>query len=88
METQIEGEVLKAVYTYDIHVDKDELIRALNDDRRQYEQGYKDAMASIVHCKDCEHCSHSGLCNLYLHFSIEVKPEDFCSYGKRRSTDD
>lgn len=44
LETQLEGEVLKAVQKCGVDVDKDELIRALNDDRQQYEQGYKDAM--------------------------------------------
>ena len=38
----------------------------------------------VVRCKDCKHCSHSGLCNLYLNVSHEMKPDDFCSYGKRR----
>lgn len=39
----------------------------------------------VVRCKDCEHYSgSSGVCNLYLHFSIAVNPDDFCSHGERR----
>lgn len=39
----------------------------------------------VVRCKDCEHYSgSSSVCNLYLHFSIAVKPDDFCSHGERR----
>lgn len=44
LEAQIEDEILRAVQKVNVIVDKEELIRALNDDRRQYEQGYKDAM--------------------------------------------
>ena len=41
----------------------------------------------VVRCKDCEHYSgSSGVCNLYLPFSIGVKPDDFCSHGERRNT--
>ena len=35
-------------------------------------------------CKDCKRYSQSGLCNLYLSVSHEMKPDDFCSYGERR----
>lgn len=45
METQIEGDILRAVQKYGINVDKEELIRALKYDRDQYEKGYDDAMA-------------------------------------------
>ena len=42
-------------------------------------------VAPVVRCKDCEHYSgSSGVCNLHLRFSIEVKPDDFCSAGERR----
>lgn len=41
----------------------------------------------VVRCKDCEHYSgSSGLCNIYLRFSIAVRPDDFCSHGGRRTT--
>lgn len=42
MQTQIEGDILKAVQKVDIHVDKEELIRALQYDREQYDKGYAD----------------------------------------------
>ena len=38
----------------------------------------------VVRCKDCKRYSQSGLCNLYLNVSHEMKPDDFCSYGERR----
>lgn len=43
-ETKIEGDIIKAIKSYDIDVDKEELIKALNYDRNQYKAGYKDAL--------------------------------------------
>ena len=48
MQTQIEGDILKAVQSYGINVDKDELIRALEYDRDQYDKGYADGYAVAV----------------------------------------
>lgn len=47
LETQLEGEVLKAVQKCGVVVDKDELLKALAYDRDQYEKGYRDAMAKM-----------------------------------------
>ena len=49
MEKQMEGDILRAVQRYGINVDKEELIRALQYDREQYEKGYADAKAEVVH---------------------------------------
>lgn len=43
MQTQMEGDILRAVQSYGINVDKEELIRALEYDRGQYYKGYDDA---------------------------------------------
>lgn len=49
IQTQIKEEADKRIYEAvqqcDIHVDKDELIKALQYDRRQYERGYLDGYA-------------------------------------------
>ena len=42
MQTQMEGDIYRAVQSYHINVDKDELIRALEYDRDQYDKGYAD----------------------------------------------
>ena len=47
METQLEGEVLKAVQRVGIDVDKEELLKALKYDREQYQKGYMDAVLSV-----------------------------------------
>ena len=40
IETKVEGDVLQAVQHYGIEVDKEELIKALQYDREQYNKGF------------------------------------------------
>lgn len=42
IQTQFDGEVFKATQAYGINVDKDELIKALQYDRDQYNKGFAD----------------------------------------------
>ena len=88
--------VAKVQDSFGVDVDKDELIRALQYDRDQYNKGYDAAMAAIVRCKDCKHYDNSeGICWCHLNskfypggFDWHGFPEDgFCSYGERRSDD-
>lgn len=44
---EVEDNILRAVLKHDIHVDKFELLRALQYDRGQYEKGYQDASAFL-----------------------------------------
>lgn len=44
MRTQFEDNVFKAIQDYGIVVDKEELIKALQYDRNQYEKGFADGM--------------------------------------------
>ena len=43
MQTAYENGILKVVWKYDIHCDKEELLKALAYDRDQYRKGYEDA---------------------------------------------
>ena len=58
IELRLEDTVFKAVQSVGIKVNKDELLKALAYDRRQYEKGYangvEDAESKIVRCKDCK----------------------------------
>lgn len=90
---QQDEEIYKAVLHYVPNVDKEELIRALNYDRNQYNNGYMDgkadAMASIVRCKDCEDCV-AGYCAAEIDGVVRlraVKPDDFCAWGERKDND-
>ena len=96
MQTQMEGDIFRAVQSYAVDVDKEELLRALRYDRDQYEKGYadgkRDAMADLVRCKDCKYyderdmrCDHpSQGCEYCSDCWLGMKPDDFCSYGERR----
>lgn len=43
VQFKFEQDVTRAIQSYDIHVDRDELIKALQYDRHQYEKGFADA---------------------------------------------
>ena len=94
METQMEGDILRAVQKYGINVDKEELVRALNYDREQYYNGYadgrNDALADLVRCKDCKwYAPNNDGSWLGCAFDTrnkddEPKADDFCSYGEKK----
>lgn len=44
IEAQIENDVLKAVHRIGVNVNKEELLKALQYDRKQYSKGYKDGL--------------------------------------------
>ena len=39
----------------------------------------------VVRCKDCEHCYYSKMYNKMWCGDNVVNPDDFCSYGERRT---
>lgn len=77
-----------------VDVDKDELLKALQYDRDQYEKGYADGRramdAEIVRCKDCKHNpsnSDDDVCPFVAEdWHVKHFPEDygFCKWGQRR----
>lgn len=75
---KVDCETYKAVTQYGIHVDKEELLKALSYDRRQYEKGYADAKAEIVRCGECIHRGTDSWCEY-----VDENPEFFCSRGER-----
>lgn len=86
---QHDEEIYKAVLHYIPNIDKEELIRALQYDRGQYEKGYVDgkreAMDSIVRCKDCRHSILPELMTAectYWHEVVGIN--GFCHHGERR----
>ena len=82
----MENNILRAVQQQDIHVDKHELLRALQYDRSQYEKGYEDAMTSIVRCKDCKkYNADSEFCNFWHGVR---HPEHYCGEGERSDGDE
>ena len=66
IEVKLEGDVYKKVIYYGVHVDKEELMKALKYDRDQYKKGFFDGLAAqrksgrwiedeygIPHCSEC-----------------------------------
>ena len=47
MQTQIDGDIYKAVQNVGINVDRVELLKALEYDRGQYEKGYNNAIYDL-----------------------------------------
>ena len=85
--------IYQAVLQYVPNVDREELIRALQYDRNQYDKGYADgkadAMAEVVRCKDCKYWDEDRRCNgikngLVMEYTWD---DDFCSYGERKDND-
>lgn len=87
MSMSYENEILKATQNVGINVDKNELLKALQYDRGQYQKGYTDRDLEIVRCKDCKYwdkgyaedchnpdsvCFSNGVCS----------PDWFCPCGE------
>ena len=97
IKKQIDNDIYRVTQKYDIKVDKNELIQALQYDRDQYEKGYadgkRDAMDELVRCEQCRYyndtekrCDHPCLdfeVECYDHW-LDMESGDFCSYGERR----
>lgn len=47
MESYLEGEIWKAVQRVGVSVDREELLKALQYDREQYQKGYNDALRGL-----------------------------------------
>lgn len=55
LDRKQEEMIMTAIQRVYIDVNKEELIKAMNYDRQQYEKGYADAKAEIIRCRDCIH---------------------------------
>ena len=94
---QIDEKMEEVCYTAVIecfpNVDRTELIRALEYDRQQYEQGYRDAvrdkdLVEVVRCENCVHSLSDGwICGgpSFTMPSHPTYPNSFCSDGERRT---
>lgn len=77
-----ENEICKAVQNVGVNVDKNELMKALQYDRGQYQKGYADRDSEIIRCKDCwkrdfDNCP-------FNEFSLFHPDDDFfCADGER-----
>ena len=91
MRTEFDDGIYKAVQDYGVNVDKDELIRALQYDRWQFDAGYRARDKAIVRCKDCEHGQFMASCSRYMCHKVGGSmrySDDYCNYGKRKETNE
>jgi hypothetical protein len=84
--------LMESVHRVGFNIDKDELVKALNYDRDQYEKGYADGIrarnSEIVRCCDCKHNPSKDEwihCNRVTWWN---SPDDYCSRGERKETED
>ena len=91
-----EKTVVKCVQKFFPEVDKDELKRALEYDRGQYEKGYSvgklAAMDEIVRCNQCRFTERDGTDDAAIYCQKwdrwEMPPDGYCWLGKRREDGD
>lgn len=55
LQLKVEGDVMKAVQSVDVTIDRDRLIKALQSDRDAYVRGYSEGCKGITRCADCDH---------------------------------
>ena len=95
-QEQLNAHIIEQICKVGVIVDKEELIRALNYDRRQYAKGYQDgnlgAMTELLHCADCKHFDRTTAGETYCRYwdvddyeEAFVEANDFCSRGERIS---
>ena len=83
LNTQIEDGIYKAVQKYGVKVDKDELIKALQYDRGQYQKGYNDRDSEIVRCKDCPKWIGAGAERKCILLMVYTPGDWFCADGEK-----
>lgn len=95
--TQKQDELLmESVRRVGLNIDKDELVKALNYDRDQYEKGYADGRrardSEIVRCKDCKHLSEDRIApewhRICRKYGVEKPDDGFCDEVERKGTED
>lgn len=89
IQKQLDNDIYRVTQKYDIKVDKNELIQALQYDRNQYDKGYtdghRDAMESIVRCCDCDSfCGETNDSPICVRWGSWTDPDGWCYKGERR----
>lgn len=89
VDEKIEEACYTAVIEYFPHVDRTELMKALEYDRGQYEKGHQDAKNEIQHCEGCRYCfsvDGGDICRRPgLNGEMIVTPDGFCAWGESRN---
>ncbi len=85
---QQDEQIYQAVVHFFPDVKREELLKALQYDREQYEKGYadgkRDAMDELVRCKDCKWYKVMHLACTYPNHNGWCGIDHFCGYGERK----
>lgn len=87
MNLSFENEICKAVQNVGVCVNKEELLKALQYDRGQYQKGYADRDSEIVRCKDCKHGGIDSTSYPHYWCSAHTEYHDgawYCADGERQ----
>lgn len=71
MQMKVENDIYKAVQNVGVNVDKEELLKALEHDRGQYDEGYADGYQKAVD-EFAERCKGSVVCKLIGLRAIDI----------------
>lgn len=91
-EKELKGAVIRAVESVDIHVDPEELLKALQYDRGQYQKGYDAGFSAgfcetlhVARCMECRYYNAASPRRCKLPSGLTAPSGmDFCSYGEKR----
>lgn len=86
MNISYENEICKAVQNVGVNVDKNELMKALQYDRGQYQKGYADRDSEIIRCIDCRNKKWADADDETVFCRLQGMAHSwdfFCADGKR-----
>ena len=96
IERNKDNMIITAIQKIGIDINKEELIKAMQYDRQQYDKGYADAKAEIevVRCKNCKHAhltddGYCKYCDEWIGddgYPMELYVDDkfYCGYAWRK----
>ena len=81
LASEIDGEVLRITQSYGIDVNKEEIVKALQYDRNQYDKGYADAKADldILISEFCVPMEIDNVCEELGGWDVDEDGETWCS---------
>ena len=92
IDEKMDNAIYNTVLKIGIHVDKDELLKALQYDRDQYNKGFHDgacfASANTIICKDCIHFYEHSIETRCTHaFGLKTPfANSWCNHGERKES--
>ena len=63
------------------------MAKGIGDGLLRFRNGAWREIVEVVRCKDCKHQNEDGDCDIHDEWFTRT-PDDFCSYGERKTYDD